>query len=312
MALTVLLKDRQESEGNSIYYLLLLYIILSYIVFFICIDYRYCSWLFTLVVLSLSATLPTKDLSVAFSPKQMATVSGDGGSTPSHKDMDGLVQEKHPVLCLWLQAGTHPPLHLKMGIRASCACHVSWFISWVPLLEVGWRIMGCISWNWTLQCCSIHTPKNLVKQKLSSEPLQEGDVALQGLSSSLVFSHFKRVRLSDRSFRISSSSLSLYFPCCYVSLRKLESIILVRLSASCAPECTQRICTPSAKRSLIRRAFNWCVRNSLHAGTAVLVTVTVSSNGSFRNLLSIICCRRKGFWQCLQCFFGPLPANAIV
>ena len=143
-----------------------------------------------------------------------------------------------------------------------------------------WPFGGLTTWQqWKIQSLVLlvhlarlgnsHSQKSLCKINIAKT---HRDVkALQGSSSQLAFSHFRRVRLSKRAFRISSSSFNLYFPWRRVSLKELVSMILVRLSASWAPECTHLTCTPSSNRFLIRRAFS-CVLNSLRAGTAVLVT----------------------------------------
>ena len=73
------------------------------------------------------------------------------------------------------------------------------------------------------------------------------------------------------SLSTSSSSFSLYLPIFRVSLKKLFSMILVKESASCAPECTHRSVIPSESCSLIARVCN-CVLNSWQLGGAVRVT----------------------------------------
>ena len=149
----------------------------------------------------------------------------------------------------WLQGWGKPP-HPKP--RASLSLHAC-----RDNLDVSIQ-MSSIHMT-KLEMSSIHIPK-------SSKLLKDYEL----ISFVEAFSQRSRFLAEARFLRTSLISCKQYLPCFSVALRKLASIVLVRASASCAPECTQCRLIPSANTSLIHLASN-CVRNSWQFGVAVRV-----------------------------------------
>lgn len=98
--------------------------------------------------------------------------------------------------------------------------------------------------------------------------------------------HLSRARASDLERSISSSSCSLYRPCCRNSRSTSLLMTFVSASAICAADGTHRIRTPLSKCSRINLACNR-VRNSPHAGGAVRL---MRSNNDLQSVATMCFC----------------------
>ena len=166
--------------------------------------------------------------------------------------------------------GSHPPnlqgarLSLVSVLRTQSDGLVELDGCWWNSMDGNYTRENSLFWTLETPCCS---PRFILF------PSSPAWCSLSHLSLSLVFA---------RSFRVASSSHSLYDPYFRVSRIKRDSIALVKQSASCSPERTQRSWIPSFRASWMALATNWTM-NSEQDGGAVLV---VRSNRLLQSVIA--------------------------